>query len=211
MADAVAGCTSEFAIFNWLAPTLWWDMNNESARQMPRTLVLIGFMGSGKSTIGRKLHQQLGYQLIDTDQLIEAGTKKSIQQIFTDDGEESFRDLESAMLNELAVSPAANRIISTGGGVVLREQNRKLLRDLGFVVWLRASAKEIFRRTASSKHRPLLQTHDPEAVIHTMMTERDALYKETCHLEIDTADLDMEEACAGIMECASYHFKQCEQ
>ena len=183
-------------------------MDNEPAQTPPRTLVLIGFMGSGKSTIGRKLHEQLGYQLIDTDALIEERQGKTISKIFADQGEAAFRDMETALLEELVAHPPANRIVSTGGGIILREENRKLLQQLGFVVWLKAPAAEILERTKRNNDRPLLQTEDPEAAIKAMMSERGPLYTETAHLELDTGNLDVEEACAGILECASYHFTQ---
>jgi shikimate kinase len=181
-------------------------MDSNPNHSPPRCLVLIGFMGCGKSSIGRKLHEQLGYQFIDTDQCIEQRRKQSIPQIFAKDGEEAFRDLESSLLQELADSPPDNRIISTGGGIVLREANRKLLRELGFVVWLKASAEEILNRTSRNSNRPLLQTEDPKAAITEMMVQRSPLYKEAAHLELDTGNLDIEETCAGILECASYHF-----
>ena len=183
-------------------------MDNDPSQHPPRTLVLIGFMGSGKSTIGRKLHEQLGYQLIDTDVLIEERQGISISKIFADQGEPAFRDMETALLQELVANPPANRIVSTGGGIILREENRKLLQELGFVVWLKAPDAEILERTKRNNDRPLLQTEDPVAAVKKMMTERDPLYTESAHLELDTGNLDVEEACAGILECASYHFTQ---
>lgn len=181
-------------------------MNDNPSQHPPRTLVLIGFMGTGKSTVGRKLHEQLGYELIDTDQQIELRRKQTIPEIFAKEGEQAFRDLETELLRELADNPPTNRIISTGGGIVLREQNRKLLRQLGFVVWLTAAPVEILKRTSRNNHRPLLQTEDPQQAIHRMLAERNPLYREAAHLELDTDNLDIEEACAGILECASYHF-----
>ena len=116
--------------------------------------------------------------------------------------------METSLLQELAESPPANRIISTGGGIVLREQNRKLLHELGFVVWLKAPLGEIMERTSRNKQRPLLQTEDPQAAIMAMLAERDPLYSECAHLELDTGNLDLEETCAGILECAGYHFSK---
>ena len=183
-------------------------MDIDPEQNPPRTLVLIGFMGSGKSTVGRKLHQQLSYELIDTDHIIEQRQKQSIPQIFAKQGEEAFREMETSLLQELAESPPANRIISTGGGIVLREQNRKLLRDLGFVVWLKACSVEILDRTSRNNQRPLLQTEDPQAAVKAMLAERNPLYGECAHLELDTGNLDLEETCAGILECAGYHFSK---
>lgn len=179
---------------------------DQKTSSTPRCLVLIGFMGSGKSSVGRKLQEQLGYTLIDTDQLIEKRQGKSIPKIFSTDGEDVFRDIECELLKELVKDSPSNRIISTGGGIILRESNRKLLRELGFVVWLKATPEEILERTSRNNHRPLLQTKDPKGAVARLMAERDSLYRDTAHLELDTKGLDIEEVCAGILDCASYHF-----
>lgn len=171
-----------------------------------RCLVLIGFMGSGKTTVGRQLQEQLGYPLLDTDLAIEEREGRSIREIFADQGEEAFRDMESTLLSELAAQEATSRILSTGGGIIGREANRALLRQLGFVVWLKAPAETILQRTARNNARPLLQTDDPETAVKRLMAEREPLYRETSHLELETAGLDIDEVCAGILECASYHF-----
>ena len=104
----------------------------------PKNIVLIGFMGSGKSTVGRQLHQRLGYPLSDMDQLIEQTIGKKITAIFKEEGESAFRDFETLKLLEIAKQTDTRHIISTGGGIVIRPQNRSLLRKLGYVVWLHA-------------------------------------------------------------------------
>jgi shikimate kinase len=172
----------------------------------PKNIVLIGFMGCGKSTVGRELHQRLGYRLIDTDHEIEARAGRTIADIFAGSGEAAFRDLESALLRELASPHQPRRIVSTGGGIVGRDENRKLLRQLGYVVWLRAPMKTILERTSKNRDRPLLHTDDPEERIRSLMEIREPLYAETAHLRLETADLDSGEIATGILESARYFF-----
>ena len=171
-------------------------------------IVLIGFMGCGKSTVGRELHQRLGYPLVDMDQVIEQRAGKPITAIFADEGEAAFREMESALLRELAADHTARRIISTGGGVVGREENRVLLRQLGYVVWLDAPLEVILERTGRNRQRPLLHTDDPAARISALLAERLPLYQESAHLKLDTAGLNSGELATGILECARYFFSQ---
>ena len=179
-------------------------MNQSSSP--PENIVLIGFMGCGKTTVGRELQQRLGYPLVDMDQVIEQRAGKAITEIFADEGETAFRDMETALLRELNDPTAPRRIISTGGGVVGREENRSLLKDLGYVVWLHAPAAVILERTAKNRSRPLLHTDDPAARIQSLMEERKPLYQETAHLKLDTAGLCSDEVATGILECARYFF-----
>lgn len=172
----------------------------------PKNIVLIGFMGCGKSTVGRELQHRLGYPLVDMDQVLEQRAGKPITAIFADQGEKAFRDMETALLRELNDAGAPRRIISTGGGVVGRAENRALLRDLGYVVWLHAPTQVIHERTSKTRCRPLLQTDDPIARIETLMAERQPLYQETAHLKLDTAGLSSGEVATGILECARYFF-----
>lgn len=172
----------------------------------PENIVLIGFMGCGKSTIGRALQQRLGYELVDMDQVIEERAGKPITAIFEEDGEPAFRDMESALLKELATASGGRRIISTGGGVVVRPENRESLRNLGYVVWLDAPASVIVERTGKTRSRPLLHAANPEDRIRTLMDERRPFYQETAHLKLDTKGLDSNEVTTGILECARYFF-----
>lgn len=178
---------------------------NES-QTPPKSIVLVGFMGSGKSTVGRALHQRLGYPLVDMDQWIEQRARKSIAAIFADEGEQAFRDMETSLLEELDEPAAPRRIISTGGGVIGREENRVLLRRLGYVVWLHAPMEVILERTAKNRERPLLHTDDPAARIAALMEARKPLYEEVAHLRIETAGLDSNELATGILESARYFF-----
>jgi shikimate kinase len=178
---------------------------NES-QTPPKNIVLIGFMGSGKSTVGRELHHRLGYPLVDMDQVIEQRAGKPITAIFAEDGEEAFREMETGLLEELSDPAAPRRIISTGGGVIGREKNRALLRHLGYVVWLHAPTAVILDRTAKNRDRPLLHTDDPVARVEALLETRKPLYRETAHLKVDTAGLDCGELATGILESARYFF-----
>jgi shikimate kinase len=144
------------------------------------SLFLIGMMGAGKSTIGRLLARSLGFEFIDADREIEARSGVPITTIFEVEGEEGFRRRESALLDELTLRRGV--VIATGGGAILREDNRRHLRSRGLVVYLEANVDEIARRTIHDKTRPLLQTADPRARIVTLLAERASLYEETAHL-----------------------------
>ena len=178
---------------------------NES-QPPPKNIVLIGFMGTGKSTVGRELNSRLGYALVDMDHVIERRVGKAINAIFAEDGEEAFREMETQLLAELNEPGSPRRIISTGGGVVGREENRALLKQLGYVVWLDAPTKVILERTGKNRERPLLQTEDPAARIDALMEVRRPLYQEAAHLKVDTAGLDCGELATGILESARYFF-----
>ncbi len=173
---------------------------------IPKNIVLIGLMGCGKSTIGRKLQTLLGYPLVDTDQLIEEKAGTSIAEIFARRGEPYFRELESAVLQELSAPGTPRRIIATGGGIIGRKANRKLLSQLGYVVWLQAPVEVILQRTGRNRDRPLLQTENPREKIERLLAERSPLYHEIADLELETAGLETEEIACGILESARYHF-----
>jgi shikimate kinase len=176
------------------------------AQTPPKNIVLIGFMGSGKSTVGRELHQRLGYPWVDMDHVIEQRAGKPITAIFADSGEAAFRDMETRLLVELAEPGSQRKIISTGGGVIGREENRRLLRELGYVVWLHAPVGVVIERTAKNRDRPLLHTEDPAARIAELLALREPLYAETAHLKVDIAGLDCGELATGILESARYFF-----
>ncbi|MGE9271266.1 MAG: shikimate kinase [Verrucomicrobiales bacterium] len=173
---------------------------------LPKNLVLIGFMGCGKSTIGRHLEKLLGYPLVDTDQLIEMKAGMPITQIFADRGEHYFRQLEAAVLQELTAPHTPRRIVSTGGGLINRKVNRRLIKKLGYVIWLKAPVEEILRRTARNHDRPLLKTANPRKKISELLSLREPLYAECADLSLETSDLDAEEIACGILESARYHF-----
>ncbi len=171
----------------------------------PKNIVLIGFMGCGKTTIGRILARMLGCEFVDLDQRIERKAGMPISRIFAERGESYFRLVEAAVLHELA-APGPQRIISTGGGIVTRRRSRTLLKQLGYVVWLQAPVEVILERTSRNRDRPLLETDDPQARIQALLDQRLPLYHAAADLEVETAGLDPEETACGILESARYHF-----
>jgi len=150
-------------------------------------IVLIGFMGAGKTAVGRLLASELKLDYLDTDQLIEQAEKRTIAQIFKSDGEEAFRRLETEVLKTL--QDYDNFVLSTGGGMVLRPENVALLKTLGPVVLLRASAEVICRRIGQEKHRPLLDVADPLAEVRKLLAGREAFYDRAADHIVETSDL----------------------
>ncbi len=144
-------------------------------------------MGSGKSSVGRAAAKVLRFQFLDTDQLLVERAGQSISEIFANEGEESFRARETEILESLKAQTRC--VISTGGGAVLTERNRNLLRELGFTVWLTASEGALFERVSRATHRPLLQTANPRETLSRLMQDRAPLYEETARAVIDTTSL----------------------
>ncbi|MCX8005679.1 MAG: shikimate kinase [Burkholderiaceae bacterium] len=142
-------------------------------------------MGAGKTTVGRLLARELGYEFLDCDRELEARSGVTVATIFELEGEEGFRRRESALLEELTRRP--HIVLATGGGAVLRPENRQHLRERGLVIYLQASADEIARRTAADRTRPLLQTADPRARIVQLVAERAPLYQQTAHLTFQSS------------------------
>ena len=171
---------------------------------MQQNIILIGFMGTGKSTIGRNLSQIFGYPLIDTDHIIVEQQGRPIPEIFASEGENAFRDIETNLLHSL--HKHSGHIIATGGGIIGREENRNILRELCYVVWLIAKPSEILERTSRNSNRPLLNNDDPEGTIRDLLEIRTPLYSKTAHLGIETDDLSFDEVTTGIIESARYHF-----
>jgi shikimate kinase len=145
---------------------------------------LVGMPGSGKSTVGRQLSRRLQLPFFDSDHVIEQRLGCSIREYFAREGEGAFRDLEEQVLAELAQGPGA--VVATGGGAVLREANRNKLREGGKVIYLRSSPEELYRRLRHDTQRPLLQVADPMAKLRTLYAERDPLYRQTAHFQIET-------------------------
>ena len=145
---------------------------------------LVGPMGAGKTTIGKYLAQHLKLQFSDTDTEIEHRTGADIPWIFDVEGEEGFRDREQQVVAEM--TEWDNLVLATGGGVVLRKENRTALAARGFVVYLYASVQEQARRTRRDRRRPLLQKGDPEEILGELMALRDPLYREIADHIIET-------------------------
>ena len=145
---------------------------------------LIGLPGSGKSTVGRQLARRLALPFVDSDHVVEQRLGCPIRQYFEREGEAAFRDVEEAVIDELSL--AQTGILATGGGAVLREANRRHLRERGLVVYLNSSPDELFRRLRHDRNRPLLQVADPLARLRDLYAIRDPLYRETAHFSIET-------------------------
>lgn len=143
-------------------------------------LFLIGPMGAGKTTVGRCLARLLEREFVDLDAEIEARCGADIPWIFDVEGEQGFRDREAALLQEMVARPGL--VVATGGGVVLRPENRRLLKGAGTVVYLAVSPRELYDRTRNDQHRPLLQVPNRREVIERLVGERDPLYREVATL-----------------------------
>jgi shikimate kinase len=173
-----------------------------SSRLPSRSIALIGLSGAGKSSVGRVLAAQLGRPLLDTDALIVQAAGCEIAQIFTEEGEARFRDRESAALCQALESPPA--VIATGGGVVLRPENRALLRERALVAWLDAPTTELIARLrAHDEARPLLQGDDPAARLEALRAARAALYAEVADLRISTDGRAIENICHEVIALLS--------
>ena len=151
---------------------------------MYHNIVLIGMMGSGKSSIGRCLSEHYPLLFTDTDTLIAQKTESSIPDFFSQNGEVAFRKIESEICETLP--NYKGHIIATGGGIVLSEPNRQTLKKSGWVVYLYASTAQILARLAHDQSRPLLNTPEKEARIQDLLTQREGLYRETSHVVVDT-------------------------
>jgi len=149
------------------------------------SIFLVGMMGAGKSTVGKLLAKRLGKTFLDTDHEIQSRTGVNIPTIFEIEGEAGFRRRESAVLRGLA--GREDLVVATGGGIVLADENRRLLREHGTVVYLRASLDELYGRTRRDRNRPLLQTEDPRATLRELLVTRDPLYKEVADIIMDTS------------------------
>jgi shikimate kinase len=146
----------------------------------PHSIFLIGMMGAGKSTVGRLLAAASGFDFIDCDRELEHRAGTSIATMFELEGEAGFRQREHQLLEELTARPRV--VLATGGGAILSEDNRAMLRSRGLVIYLQASPEEIIRRTRGDSSRPLLQVDDRRERIQDLMTQRVPLYRQTAHL-----------------------------
>lgn len=143
---------------------------------MRNNYILIGYMGCGKSTIGKKLSEILNIKLVDTDARIEERQGMTVSEIFATKGEPFFRDLETGTLQEL-LEEKESMVISVGGGLPLREENRRLLQRLGKVIYLKAEPETIYNRVKGDTTRPLLQTENPMGKIREMLGQREEKYQ----------------------------------
>ncbi|AWB34634.1 shikimate kinase AroK [Orrella marina] len=153
--------------------------------QKHASIYLVGMMGSGKSTIGKVLARSLNMPFMDLDHQIESKCGVKIPLIFEIEGEEGFRKREAQVLEE--VTRQTGIVMATGGGAILQEHNRALLRERGIVVYLKASVEELYRRTCRDRNRPLLATQDPKARLREILADREALYDEVADIIMETS------------------------
>ena len=157
-----------------------------------KNIVLVGPMGSGKTTVGRRLSNELNQFFFDTDHEIIDKTGVTIDHIFDIEGEEGFRERESKILENLC--QMSNIILATGGGIVILQKNRKILKNAGLVVYLSSSVDQLLKRTAKSKTRPLLENStDREKTITELVEARDVYYREVASFVVDTTGKKLHE------------------
>ena len=155
-----------------------------------RNIYLVGMMGAGKTSIGRLLSKRSRRRFYDSDHVIEERTGVTIPTIFDLEGEQSFRDREEAVIAELA--GLSNIVLATGGGAVLRENNRRALCSSGIIVYLRGSIEDLWRRTRKDKNRPLLLTDNPRQKLAEIYSVRDPIYSSVADIIIETGNPSMQ-------------------
>ena len=170
----------------YLSRHVWSRIRLPAANAMTRSqsVFLVGPMGAGKSTIGRLLSAELKLEFIDSDKVIEERCGANIPWIFDMEGEAGFREREEQAIDEL--TRLSGIVLATGGGVVMREANRRHLASRGIVVYLCTSVEQQLARTAKDRNRPLLQTEDPERILRELFARRDPLYREIADIIIYT-------------------------
>ena len=157
-----------------------------------KNIVLVGLMGSGKTTIGRRLAHELNQDFFDTDHEVIGKTGVTIDHIFDIEGEDGFRERESKILENLC--QMSNIILATGGGIVIKPKNREILKNSGLVIYLSSSVDQLLRRTAKSKTRPLLENStDRRKTIADLVDARDLYYREVASLVIETTGKKLHE------------------
>ncbi|MBW3574303.1 MAG: shikimate kinase [Actinobacteria bacterium] len=161
-------------------------------------LVLVGMMGSGKTSVGQVVAQRLGRRFLDSDEQVEARAGRSVREIFESDGEAAFRRLETDALAEALESPEPV-VVAAAGGVVLDASNRRLLREQATVVWLRAEPSVLATRVRPGDHRPLL-AQDPLGVLRRMDADRRELYAEVADHVVDVGRASLSEAVESVLE-----------
>ncbi|WP_363798045.1 shikimate kinase [Lysobacter firmicutimachus] len=169
-------------------------------------LILVGPMGAGKTCIGRRLAERFGLRLVDADREIELRAGTSVASLFELEGEAGFRARESAVLAELLRDDGL--LLATGGGAVLAEDNRRLLRERGFVVQLLVTVEQQLERLAQDRSRPLLARGDREQVLRELAQRRAPLYAEVADLRYDTGSLGSAEAAAGLAAALDRHWRR---
>lgn len=160
-------------------------------------LFLVGMMGAGKTTIGRGLARALGREFVDLDHELEARCGVRVPVIFEIEGEGGFRKREATTLDQC--SSRRGIVLATGGGAILADENRRILRERGIVIYLRASLDELVRRTSRDRNRPLLATPDPRGTLRDLMIKRAPLYEEVADLVVDTGTMPVSQLVKSIL------------
>lgn len=167
-------------------------MPTETPPKPPQeNIVFIGFMGSGKSTVGKIVARKLRFQFLDTDKIVAERARMTIPEIFEHHGEPHFRERETAVLESLL--GVRRHVFATGGGIVTEPRNLPILRRLGLVVLLKADSEEIYRRVSRNTERPLLQVENPRERVFDLMAERQPLYEQAAQFQVDSTTLRHEE------------------
>ena len=162
-----------------------------------KNIILTGFMGAGKTTVGQILARSCGFEFVDLDELIVTSRGKAIKEIFADEGEEAFRNFETETL--LSLQDVSRRVIATGGGIILRQENRQLLKKMGVVVYLRASFETLVKRVSKSKQRPLADLSNGTERLQSLLESRKSLY-EQADIVVDTDNSDGNKVANYILE-----------
>lgn len=149
-----------------------------------KNIVLIGFMGCGKTSVGTRMSYRLRLPMIDTDKEIERKSRSTVSAIFESLGEDAFREMETECLKQL-LEKSEDRIISVGGGLPLRSENRELMKKLGTVVFLRVTAETVCERLAGDTTRPLLQGEHPREKVALLLAQRTAVYEAAADIIVD--------------------------
>lgn len=166
-----------------------------------KNIVLIGFMGSGKTAVGKQLGERLGLPFKDTDSLIEERLGQKINAIFADKGEAFFRDMESQIIDELTAKD--NQVLSCGGGAILRNENVNYLRQNGTLIYLKAPFAVLYNRIKSSSNRPLLTANEPEKTARMLWEARQKVYESAADLSLDTSKKSIEQIVKEIEKLVS--------
>jgi shikimate kinase len=158
---------------------------NHGRKLQSGNLILVGMMGSGKTTVGRALARHLGKTFVDSDEEIIKRTGVTVPHIFDIEGEAGFRQREAAAIGDLVRRD--NMVLATGGGAVLAEQNRAMLQQNGIVIYLKANVHDLWQRTRHDRNRPLLQTADPHAKLTELFQLRDPLYQQVSDIVVQSS------------------------
>ena len=163
-------------------------------------IVLVGLMGSGKTTVGKRIAQELGYAFVDSDDVVASTAGKSVREIFAQDGEAVFRQCESEAIKSVLADRQSSVVLATGGGAVISSDNRSLISEqASTVVWLDASVEDLVVRTKSGVTRPLLDG-DAATTLQSLSSQRSAWYDEVATVRIDTRGKSVAKVCSAVMD-----------